>query len=131
MYSFQDLLARKTGSKLHAPYQKFEPDDTVANLRANLIEEEAAELVDALKNGSLGDVLKETSDLLVVTLGTMATYGIDDKDLARAFELVNSNNMGKVEGGTLRDDGKLVKPPNYPKVDLRGLVNEIQARYSS
>jgi predicted HAD superfamily Cof-like phosphohydrolase len=131
MYSFQDLLARKTKSDIHKTYQKFDPDDAVARLRANLIEEEAAELVDALKNGSLSDVLKETADVLVVVLGTMATFGVDPQLLRDVFDCVDANNRGKVLGGTLRADGKLVKPVGYPKVDLTEFVERYNLEFAA
>lgn len=56
---------------------------------------------------------KELADLLYVTYGTAATFGID---IDRAFDEVHTSNMSKLgEDGkpVYREDGKVMKGPNY------------------
>lgn len=62
---------------------------------------------------------KELADLLYVVYGTAATFGID---IDRVFDEVHKSNMSKLgEDGkpVYREDGKVLKGPNYqpPKLD--------------
>lgn len=89
-------------------------------LRMNLIDEEKEELDDAifeyLDTGKhLDNVRKELCDLLYVVFGTAVVLGLPvDEDFAK----VHANNMLKIANGTVRGDGKLVKPVDHPKVVL-------------
>lgn len=102
------------------PGQLWYPKSPVAALRAKLILEEAHELAEALTNGaSEAEVLKETADVLVVTLGTSAIY---EHPIYEAFFKVMDDNFRRIEESTVREDGKLIKPINYPKLNLQGLL---------
>ena len=67
--------------------------------------------------------LKELADLVYVIYGYALAMGYDlDEALCR----VHSNNIGRMTqpDGTIkrREDGKIIKNPDYPKVDLSDLV---------
>lgn len=82
-------------------------------LRTRLIKEEYEEVVEALWKGDLSQVAKELADLLYVVYGTAVTYGID---LDTVFNRVHQSNMSKLgDDGkpVFRDDGKVMKGPNY------------------
>lgn len=69
------------------------------------------------------DELKELADLVYVCYGYAIACGYDlDKALAK----VHDNNMGRMfqKDGTIkrREDGKIIKNPDYPKVDLSDCV---------
>lgn len=89
------------------------------NLRAKLIQEEAAEAGDELRVVGLGTIslprlAKELADLLVVTYGTAEVYEIP---LDRVLVAVHESNMTKT-ADHMRDDGKVMKGPNYIPPDL-------------
>lgn len=100
----------------------------LVDLRLNLIEEEWYELTQEFyepQDYMLKDkvdktkVAKELADLLYVVYGTAATFGID---IDRVFDEVHKSNMSKLgEDGkpVYREDGKVLKGPNYqpPKLD--------------
>tara|TARA_B100000609_G_C17174325_1_gene413455 strand:- start:682 stop:1089 length:408 start_codon:yes stop_codon:yes gene_type:complete len=100
-------------------------------LRERLIAEECAETMEALSDvranntaENRAEFLKELVDLLYVTYGTIHTMGWDAD---AAFEQVHASNMSKVdETGKpqYREDGKILKGPNYKKPDMKELVNE-------
>lgn len=97
-----------------------------AKLRARLLKEEAEEALDEASGKEYGaDLLKELADVLYVTYGWAVTRGWD---LNEAFRRVHENNMGRMvqDDGTIqyREDGKVMKNKNYPKVDLKDLVND-------
>ena len=86
--------------------------------------EEAMSQLD--KNGKVSKqtkehMLKELCDLMYVTSGFAVTFGLP---LQPAFVRVHKSNMSKLVDGKplLRDDGKVLKGPNYKKPDLKDLV---------
>lgn len=120
---FQTMLSAmlpEPEKSLHEINQKFEAGNPTAIVRSNLVCEEALELAKALKTENLHQVLKEACDLLYVLLGVVAVYNLP---LFPAYDLVHKNNMRKLINGTVNDEGKLIKPPNHPKVDFTQLLN--------
>lgn len=95
-----------------------EEADTIM-LRRKLIVEEFEELMSA---PYLDEVMKEACDLLYVVLGMFVEFGWDVEE---AFSRVHESNMSKLgEDGKpiYREDGKVLKGPNYKKADLSDLV---------
>jgi hypothetical protein len=98
-----------------------EADYELCNLRWELIEEEYKELMEEVD--FVEDILKEMADLVYVLYGAAVTFGWN---LDEAVRRVHENNMGRCiqPDGTIkrREDGKVIKNPEYPKVDLSDLV---------
>ena len=95
-----------------------EEADTIT-LRRTLIQEEFKELMEA---PFLDDVMKEACDLLYVVLGMFVEFGWDVEE---AFSRVHESNLSKLgEDGKpiYREDGKVLKGPNYKKADLTDLL---------
>ena len=70
------------------------------------------------------NLLKEGSDLLYVLLGTFVSLGLGN-ELIEAFSRVHASNMSKLdENGKpiYRDDGKVMKGPNYKPPTLDDLI---------
>lgn len=91
----------------------------LGDLRYALIEEEFRELLEA---DNPENFLKEMVDLLYVLYGTAATFGWD---IDTAFNRVHQSNMSKLgaDGKPIyREDGKVLKGPNYQLADLSDLV---------
>lgn len=90
-------------------------------LYADLIKEEFKEWVNECTGTA--DDLKELSDLVYVTYGYALSMGWD---LDEAVRRVHENNMGRMyqPDGTIkrREDGKIIKNKDYPKVNLEDLV---------
>ena len=95
-----------------------EEADTIT-LRRKLIMEEFQELMEA---PFLDEVMKEACDLVYVVLGMFVEFGWD---FDAAFSRVHESNMSKLgeDGKPIhREDGKVLKGPNYKKADLSDLV---------
>ena len=70
------------------------------------------------------NLLKEGADLLYVLLGTFVSLGLGN-ELIEAFSRVHASNMSKLdENGKpiYRDDGKVMKGPNYKPPTLDDLI---------
>ena len=113
---------------IDAPYTK-----SLLELRQKLINEEVAELnaeINTLQKEleSTGTITKETklkmykelADLQYVLSGMVVALGIPMEEV---FSRVHQSNMSKlVDGKPLkREDGKVLKGPNYKKPDLSDL----------
>ncbi len=96
------------------------PDERTRLLRERLIEEEFAELRDALSQGHVTQIAKELADLLYVVYGTAVSCGID---MEPVFREVHRSNMSKV-GGHKRADGKWVKPATYSPARMEPILRE-------
>lgn len=95
---------------------------TLLGFRHELIEEEFDEVTEAMFGGANSEILKELCDLLYVVYGAAATFGWD---IDTAFNRVHQSNMSKLgnDGKPIyREDGKVVKGPNYKKPNLEDLV---------
>ena len=88
-------------------------------LRLVLLKEEYAEVLSAVDAENL---LKELADLVYVTYGYAATF---NWNLDEAVRRVHASNMSKLDtdGKPLyREDGKVLKGPNYAEPNLTDLV---------
>jgi NTP pyrophosphatase (non-canonical NTP hydrolase) len=103
-------------------------------LRMDLIKEEVRELeveVGAIcyqlakskepSTQQLENMVKELTDVMYVTSGFAVTFGIS---VQPAFARVHKSNMTKLVDGKpmLRDDGKVIKGPNYKPPTMKGLI---------
>ena len=98
------------------------PDFNLSALRLDLIEEEVQELRDGLANKSMLEIADALTDILYVVYGAGHAFGIDLDD---CFNEVHSSNMTKLgaDGRPLyRDDGKVMKGPNYREPDLTPFI---------
>ena len=98
------------------------PDENTQKLRLELIAEELEEMWDAIENKDLVGVADALTDILYVTYGAGHAFGID---LDKCFAEVQRSNMSKLdEDGKpiYRDDGKVLKGPNYSEPDLKNIL---------
>ena len=89
-------------------------------LRADLIQEEANETVKALREGNFIETIDGLCDTLYVVFGTAVEMGID---LEAFFDEVHASNMSKAGGG-FREDGKVLKGPNFFKPNLEKVLQK-------
>lgn len=133
-----DFMRRIPGQE--APARPTLPDATVRRLRAALILEEALETIEALGfkatvtdnvrglnpagEPNLVEIVDGCCDLKVVTTGTLTACGV--ADVGPQLE-VDVNNLCKFgPGHSIREDGKLIKPPDHPVPDLAVIIKAQQ-----
>ena len=98
------------------------PDRKTAMLRLKLILEEYEELETAVEEQHLVGIADALTDILYVTYGAGHAFGINLDD---CFEEVHESNMSKLgpDGKPIyRDDGKVMKGPDYVEPDLRSII---------
>jgi predicted HAD superfamily Cof-like phosphohydrolase len=105
---------------IHDDFDKIEKEDAERiALRSNLVAEEFKELINA---ESCEEIMKESCDLIYVILGTFVEFGWDLEEAFRRVHLSNMSKLGEDGKPIYREDGKVLKGPNYKKPDLSDLV---------
>jgi len=97
-------------------------DRETRSLRVELIQEELEELQNGLDSRDIVEVADALTDLLYVVYGAGHAFGID---LDECFAEVHESNMSKLgENGRpiYREDGKVLKGPNYFPPNLEDIV---------
>ena len=84
------------------------------NMYLNLIDEEHAELKQAVADDNITEQLDALIDILVVTIGAIHSAGFDAEG---AWKEVMSTNFAKIDRETgkvrKREDGKVLKPTGW------------------
>ena len=120
----------KTPADMVNEYAEVSQQVGSAGLYRDLIREEYAEVAEemyAMERAEGAEEpeleLKEMADLLYVLYGYAKVQGYN---LDKAVKRVHENNMGRMyqPDGTIkrREDGKVIKNPDYPQVNLEDLV---------
>lgn len=105
---------------------------SVVAMRAHLMVEELGELLRAMAEGDLVQVLHESRDLQVVLDGTMLALGLADK-CERASDMIHEANMSKLEDGkpVKTAAGRIIKGRNFKKADLSSLFEKMRTSHAS
>ncbi len=91
-------------------------------LRTDMLAEEFNEYVEALNNYDITEVADALADMVYIACGTAVEFGIRFDDV---FAEVHRANMSKLlPDGTplLREDGKVMKGPNYTPPDIKSIL---------
>ena len=97
-----------------------------SRLRYKLGEEEVTEYLDAAVDEDLVEVLDALADQMYILCGTILKHGLQEM-IIPAFDLVHRNNMAKLgpDGNPIfREDGKIMKPEGFEKVELSTLFKQ-------
>jgi predicted HAD superfamily Cof-like phosphohydrolase len=98
---------------------------TKNKLRFDLMKEENEEYLEAANNGDLVEVADALGDMLYILCGTIIEHGMQDK-IEAVFNEIQRSNMSKLgaDGKPIyREDGKVLKGPNYFKPDIKGVLD--------
>ena len=93
-------------------------------LRFNLMKEENEEYLEAVQNNDLVEIADALGDMMYILCGTIIEHGLQDK-IEAVFDEIQRSNMSKLgEDGepVYREDGKVLKGPNYFKPDLSKIL---------
>ena len=93
-------------------------------LRFDLMREENEEYLEALQNNDLIEIADALGDMLYILCGTIIEHGLQNK-MEEVFDEIQRSNMSKLgEDGKpiYREDGKVMKGPNYFKPDFTTIL---------
>lgn len=93
-------------------------------LRFNLMKEENEEYLEAVLNNNLTETADALGDMLYILCGTILEHGLQHK-IEEVFEEIQRSNMSKLnhDGKPIyREDGKVMKGPNYFKPNFESIL---------
>ena len=95
-------------------------------LRYKLMREENEEYLEAANDNDLIEVADALGDMLYILCGTIIEHGMQHK-IEEVFNEIQRSNMSKLgEDGQpiYREDGKVLKGPNYFKPNIQAILDE-------
>ncbi|RXR19319.1 hypothetical protein EQG63_07705 [Flavobacterium amnicola] len=95
-------------------------------LRFNLMKEENEEYLEAVQNNDIVEIADALGDMLYILCGTIIEHGLQHK-IEAVFDEIQRSNMSKLgeDGNPIyREDGKVLKGPNYFKPNFDVILNE-------
>ena len=113
---FMDAFGQKTLKKPTLP------SDELAELRRDFIAEETGELYSALAEKNIVQIADALTDILYVVYGAGHAFGIDLDDCFREVHESNMSKLGEDGKPVYRDDGKVLKGPNFFEPKLGELI---------
>ena len=93
-------------------------------LRLNLMKEENEEYLEAVQNNDIVEIADALGDMLYILCGTILEHGLQHK-IEEVFDEIQRSNMSKLgEDGKpiYREDGKVMKGPNYFKPNFEEIL---------
>ena len=93
-------------------------------LRFELMKEENEEYLDAVQKNDIIEVADALGDMLYILCGTILEHGLQHK-IEEVFDEIQRSNMSKLgEDGKpiYREDGKVMKGPNYFKPNFEPIL---------
>ncbi|PHQ57710.1 MAG: hypothetical protein COC16_00195 [Lutibacter sp.] len=100
--------------------------DNKLKLRFDLMAEENEEYLEAAKNNDLIQVADALGDMLYILCGTILEHGMQHK-IETIFNEIQRSNMSKLgaDGKPIyREDGKVMKGPNYFKPNISKILSD-------
>ena len=96
-------------------------------LRFDLMAEENEEYLDAAKNNDLIEVADALGDMLYILCGTILEHGMQYKieEVFNEIQRSNMSKLGKNGKPIYREDGKVMKGPNYFKPDILDIIKKL------
>jgi predicted HAD superfamily Cof-like phosphohydrolase len=89
-------------------------------LRYNLMKEENEEYLEAVQNKDIIEIADALGDMLYILCGTIIEHGLQHK-IEEVFDEIQRSNMSKLDANgqpIYREDGKVMKGPNYSRPDF-------------
>lgn len=94
-------------------------------LRFNLMKEENEEYLEAVQNNDIVEIADALGDMLYILCGTILEHGLQHK-IEAVFDEIQRSNMSKLgeDGNPIyREDGKVLKGPNYFKPNFETILS--------
>mgnify|MGYP000329073386 CR=1 FL=1 len=103
------------------PYPEL-PTEDEATLFTDLVTEELMEFNEAMDEGDLTGVADAIADILYVTAQQATKLGFPITALLREVQRSNMSKLGEDGEPIFREDGKVLKGPNFSEPDLASVL---------
>ena len=106
--------------------QKADLDESTIELRYRLMQEENDEYLEAARKKDLVEIADALGDKLYILCGTILAHGLQDK-IVEVFNEIQRSNMSKLSADgkpVIREDGKILKGPNYFKPNIKSILEK-------
>ncbi len=98
------------------------PADDVRDMRRALIMEELIEYIDAEDSDDLVAIADALADMVYVCIGAAISYGIPFDAVFKEVQRSNMSKLNKHGMPIYRDDGKVMKGPNFTEPNIRSIL---------
>ena len=101
-------------------------DQSTIDLRFRLMEEENLEYLEAAKNNDIVEIADALGDILYILCGTILAHGLQHK-IVEVVNEIQRSNMSKLDVNgkpVFREDGKILKGPNYFKPKIKEILEK-------
>ncbi len=108
----------------YSEFPKANLGESKNQLRFNLMKEENEEYLEAVQNNDLVEIADALGDMMYILCGTIIEHGLQDK-IEAVFDEIQRSNMSKLgeDGNPIyREDGKVMKGPNYFKPNFSEIL---------
>lgn len=113
--------------EFHETYGAAIRDEPVAlppetGMRILLLQEEVGEYVNAIDQEDILEIADALADIVYVAYGAALTHGVDLDAVLAEVHRSNMSKLGEDGKPIYREDGKVLKGPNYSPPDLFPIV---------
>ncbi|WP_040479033.1 MazG nucleotide pyrophosphohydrolase domain-containing protein [Longispora albida] len=105
----------------HAESPGLPPAEHVT-VHRRLVEEEAAEAVEAMAGEDLAHIAQELADVVYVAYSAALAYGIDLDAVLAEIHRANMTKLGPDGLPVRREDGKVLKGPDFEPADVAAVL---------
>ncbi len=101
-------------------------DKSTIDLRFRLMEEENLEYLEAAEDNDIVEIADALGDILYILCGTILAHGLQHK-IVEVFNEIQRSNMSKLDVNgkpVFREDGKILKGPNYFKPNIKDILDK-------
>ena len=113
-------------------YPQTHVNESIVRLRHRLMSEENDEYLEAALEGNTAEIADALGDQLYILCGTLLVHGMGEV-IEEVFQAIQASNMSKLgpDGKPIyREDGKVMKGPNYFRPDIASVLESCSARRS-
>lgn len=99
------------------------PNKERRELRRSLLQEEYFEYEEAEIENNLIEIADALADMVVIICGTALEYGIPLDIILQEVHRSNMSKLGYDGKPVYREDGKVIKGPNYSPPNIKDILN--------
>lgn len=98
------------------------PSEDVRKVRFDILKEEWEEYIDAEEADDMVEVADALADMIYIAYGTALSYGIPLDEVLAEVQRSNMSKLGEDGKPIYREDGKVLKGPNFSEPDIKSIL---------